>query len=81
MSVGGGLLANTFKSQNVLLLLLASTVFDSYLPYQRLTKYILQKKILPVLDAGSSGTRAYLYYWPEHSGDKRELLRSVKLLF
>jgi hypothetical protein len=28
-----------------------------------------------VLDAGSSGTRAYLYYWPEHSGDKRELLR------
>ncbi|XP_023347048.1 ectonucleoside triphosphate diphosphohydrolase 3 [Eurytemora carolleeae] len=28
-----------------------------------------------VLDAGSSGTRAYLYYWPEHSGNKHDLLR------
>lgn len=33
-----------------------------------------------VMDAGSSGTRAYLYYWPEHSGDKRELLRIQPLL-
>jgi len=27
-----------------------------------------------VLDAGSSGTRAYLYYWPQHSGNPRDLL-------
>jgi len=28
-----------------------------------------------VMDAGSSGTRAYLYTWPNHSGDKHELLQ------
>jgi len=33
-----------------------------------------------VLDAGSSGTRAYLYSWPEHSGDKHELLKISPLL-
>lgn len=27
-----------------------------------------------VLDAGSSGTRAYLYYWPQHTGNKDDLL-------
>ena len=27
------------------------------------------------MDAGSSGTRAYLYTWPNHSGDKHELLQ------
>jgi len=33
-----------------------------------------------VLDAGSSGTRAYLYSWPEHSGDRHELLKISPLL-
>ena len=33
-----------------------------------------------VLDAGSSGTRAYLYSWPDHSGDKHELLKISPLL-
>jgi len=33
-----------------------------------------------VLDAGSSGTRAYLYSWPDHSGDKRELLKISPIL-
>lgn len=33
-----------------------------------------------VLDAGSSGTRAYLYSWPEHSGDAHELLKISPLL-
>jgi len=33
-----------------------------------------------VLDAGSSGTRAYLYSWPSHSGDKHELLKISPLL-
>ena len=28
-----------------------------------------------VIDAGSSGSRAYVYYWPDHSGDPRSLLR------
>jgi Golgi nucleoside diphosphatase len=27
-----------------------------------------------VIDAGSSGSRAYLYYWPPHSGDRSTLL-------
>jgi len=27
-----------------------------------------------VLDAGSSGTRAYIYYWPSHSGNHHDLL-------
>ncbi len=27
-----------------------------------------------VVDAGSSGSRAYLYSWPEHSGNPRDLL-------
>ena len=28
-----------------------------------------------VIDAGSSGSRAYLYAWPTHSGDPHELLK------
>ena len=28
-----------------------------------------------VMDAGSSGTRAYLYSWPQHSGDPHQLLK------
>ena len=28
-----------------------------------------------VIDAGSSGSRAYLYAWPTHSGDPHELLQ------
>jgi len=33
-----------------------------------------------VMDAGSSGTRAYLYSWPRHSGDPHQLLRISPLL-
>lgn len=33
-----------------------------------------------VMDAGSSGTRAYLYSWPSHSGDKHELLQISPVL-
>jgi len=33
-----------------------------------------------VMDAGSSGTRAYLYSWPNHSGDKHELLKIRPIL-
>ena len=28
-----------------------------------------------VIDAGSSGSRAYLYFWPEHSGNPKSLLK------
>ena len=28
-----------------------------------------------VMDAGSSGTRAYIYSWPQHSGDPHQLLK------
>ena len=28
-----------------------------------------------MIDAGSSGSRAYLYAWPDHSGDMHELLK------
>ena len=33
-----------------------------------------------VLDAGSSGTRTYLFSWPDHCGDKHELLKISPLL-
>merc|ERR1712241_1296379 len=33
-----------------------------------------------VMDAGSSGTRAYLYSWPDHSGDPHQLLQISPLL-
>ena len=33
-----------------------------------------------VMDAGSSGTRAYLYSWPQHSGDPHQLLKISPLL-
>ena len=33
-----------------------------------------------VMDAGSSGTRAYLYSWPQHSGDPHQLLKWDSLL-
>ena len=32
-----------------------------------------------VVDAGSSGSRAYLYGWPQHSGDPHELLKITPL--
>ena len=32
-----------------------------------------------VVDAGSSGSRAYLYGWPDHSGDPHELLNITPL--
>ena len=28
-----------------------------------------------MIDAGSSGSRAYLYGWPSHSGDEHQLLK------
>ena len=28
-----------------------------------------------MIDAGSSGSRAYLYGWPSHSGDEHHLLK------
>ena len=28
-----------------------------------------------VIDAGSSGTRVFVYFWPKHSGGANELLR------
>jgi len=27
-----------------------------------------------IFDCGSSGTRVYIYFWPPHSGDTKELL-------
>ena len=33
-----------------------------------------------VMDAGSSGTRAYLYTWPQHTGDPHQLLKISPLL-
>ena len=33
-----------------------------------------------VMDAGSSGTRAYLYSWPDHSGDPHQLLNISPIL-
>ena len=33
-----------------------------------------------MIDAGSSGSRAYLYAWPSHSGDMRDLLKIRPLL-
>ena len=34
-----------------------------------------------VIDAGSSGSRAYLYAWPSHSGSMHELLKIRPLVF
>jgi hypothetical protein len=34
-----------------------------------------------VIDAGSSGSRAYLYAWPSHSGNMHELLKIRPLVF
>ena len=33
-----------------------------------------------VMDAGSSGTRVYLYSWPDHTGDRHQLLAISPLL-
>src|SRR5699024_9640605 len=32
-----------------------------------------------IIDAGSSGSRVYIYVWPPHSGDTRQLLK-IRLL-
>ena len=32
-----------------------------------------------VIDCGSSGSRAYLYYWPPHNGNPEELLQIKQL--
>ena len=33
-----------------------------------------------VIDCGSSGSRLYIYVWPEHSGKEHELLQIKQLL-
>ena len=33
-----------------------------------------------VIDCGSSGSRLYIYIWPEHSGKENELLQIKQLL-
>ena len=33
-----------------------------------------------VIDCGSSGSRLYIYTWPEHSGKENELLQIKQLL-
>lgn len=33
-----------------------------------------------VIDCGSSGSRLYIYIWPEHSGKESELLQIKQLL-
>ncbi len=33
-----------------------------------------------VIDCGSSGSRLYIYVWPEHSGKENELLQIKQLL-
>lgn len=33
-----------------------------------------------VIDCGSSGSRLYIYVWPEHSGRENELLQIKQLL-
>ena len=34
-----------------------------------------------VIDAGSSGSRAYLYGWPSHSGDEHQLLKIRPIVY
>ena len=33
-----------------------------------------------VIDCGSSGSRLYIYVWPEHSGNSKDLLQIKQLL-
>jgi len=86
------LFSNTSKTENIwrLLAVIFSILVVVFVIFILLTRQVYstspesgntpEAHYAIVLDAGSSGTRAYLYTWPEHSGDKHELLKISPIL-